>query len=189
MTGIPPGPGAVPAPGAARAADGAVVRGADVAVGLRSTSTILGFHFESIAAGAVAFEGTVPIAGKIILDALWWDIGVGAVETDPHRIQLAMATDTPGTQAAMDGEEQVFTQASSAVVSKSRLVTGSGGAGPLLVIGRELVLKGRRLVCGLFNGNAATTTDAYVGLVVHRVVGGQAGGDSGFLVGEEVRER
>lgn len=156
------------------------------AVGLRSTSTIVGLHFQSVSPSAMAFAGSAPIAGKVQLEGIIAVVDIVSAGEDPHRVQLALASDVPTTQAELDAAEQMFPRASQASDSRfSFIVSGKGGQA-FFPIGTALVLNGRRIVGGFYNGHATSPEDVYVGLILHRVTGGESAGDPGFLTGEEV---
>lgn len=157
----------------------------EAAVGLGSTSTIVGLHFQSVANAASSFAGTAPIAGKVQLEGVYISVGTGSVREDPHRFQLAIATNVPSSQAGIDAEEQVFPRSSQAVDSRFDLPVFGIVQDLFLPVTTGLVLNGRRIVCRFYCGSTATI-DAYVGLILHRVSGGGTAGDPGFLSGEEV---
>lgn len=166
---------------------GGVGRGRGEAVGWRSSSTIVGLHWESVAAGGTAFVGSAPVAGKVRLEGVLLSVDRGPVAEDPHRVQLAVATDVPGSQDELDAAEQIFPRASQAVASRFAVVLPSAVGALFVPVGGVVGLHGRRFVGGFYNGDARSI-DVYVGLVVHRVSGGAFLGRFGFLWGEAVRE-
>lgn len=157
------------------------------AVGWRSSSTIVGLHWQSVAAGSTSFVGSSPITDKVRLEGILFLIDRGPMAEDPHRIQLGVATDVPTTQAEMDAAGQVFPRGSQAVESRFSIPWAAASGAVFVPLGGVIALHGRRFVGGFYNGDSRAI-DAYVGLVVHRVSGGAFVGRFGFLWGEPVQE-
>ncbi len=158
------------------------------AVAILSSSTIVGLHWQSVAAGASGYAASAPIEGKLELEGiLITPAGIPALE-DPHRFQLAVASDLPSTQAEIDAADQLFPRASQAAASRFDLVIPWGSAGLFLPVGSVLVIAGRRIVGRWYNG-ATSTADAYIALVVHDLSGGEHTTHAAFLSGEPVQER
>lgn len=166
-----------------------VVEAGDVgAEAIISTSTIVGLHWLSIPATGNGFAGSDPIAGKVELEGIVFSVqGVPAGE-DPHRFQLAIATEVPADQAAVDAGDQLFPRASQAADSRFDVVVCWGDAGFFLPVGAIVVLDGRRFIGRWYNG-ATAAGDAYIGLVLHGVSGGTRASMAGFMEGEPVKER
>lgn len=174
-----------PAPSPLVPAGAPSLRVGEGARGLWSTSTVVGLHFQSLAAAGSGFAGTAPIAGKVQLEGLFLSIRSAAAAEDPMRLQLAIGSNVPSTQAGIDGEEQMFPRASQAADSRYDLVLVASGGGFFLPVSTVLMMNGRRIVGRWYNG-ASATDDFYVGLILHRVIGGDERGDPGFLSGEEI---
>ena len=183
LTGIS---GAAPAgPPAGMVAPTAIGSLADAAVGLRGSSTVIGLHWQSVAAGVSGFVGSLPIAGKVRLEQLYWVQAQSADPEDPHRLQIGLGSDVPTTQAELDAAEPMFPQASQLFATRYSLLMCSVRRQLVLPVSTIVKMNGRRFVAGFYNG-AAGVTDVYVALVVHRVVGGAGGGDPSFLMGEPI---
>lgn len=153
-----------------------------------STSTIVGLHWESVAAGGTGFVGTSPIAGKIELEGLLFGPQKVPAGEDPHRFRLGVATTVPGSELVLAAEVQLFPRASQAVDFPADVVVAWGDAGLFLPVSTLINMMGRRIVGRWYNG-ATVAGDAYVGIVLHEVVGGEGGPAGGFLLGEPVLER
>lgn len=167
---------------------GVEVPGGDgVALGLLSSSTFVGLHWQSVAAGGSGFAGSAPIAGKVELEGLIVGPQRVPAAEDPHRFQLGLASDVPASQAAMDAAEQLFARVSQADDSRFDLVVAWGDAGLFVPIGPVLAVNGRRIVGRWYNG-ATGAGDAWVGVTLHKVVGGAGQPDPGFLSGERVQD-
>lgn len=164
-----------------------VAGGAGVAAALLSSSTVVGLHWQSVGAGASGFAGSAPIAGKVELEGLLLGPQRVPVAEHPHRFQLGLSSEVPVSQAEMDAAEQLFPRASQAEASRFDLVVAWGDGGLFLPVGSVLAMGGRRIVGRWYNG-AAGTGDAFVGVVLHRIIGGAGMGEPGFLSGEPVRE-
>ena len=156
-------------------------------VGLRSTSTVVGLHWSSVGAGSAAFVGCAPIAGKVRLEGVLFVFDRGPLAEDPHRVQLAVASDVPSTQAEMDDGVQLFPRASQTSAGRYAMAWPAAAGALFLPVGGVVAMGGRRFVGGFYNGDSRAI-DAYVGLVVHRVSGGAIVGRFGFLFGEPVLE-
>lgn len=155
------------------------------AVAVRSSSTVVGLHWQSVAGAGSGFAGSPPIAGKVELEGILISVQKVPAAGDPHRFRLAIATEIAASQAAIDGEHQLFPYASSATDSRYDLVVAWGDAGLFFPVETVLALNGRRIVGRWYNGSAVVA-DAYLGLVLHGVIGGESLGAPGFLVGEPV---
>lgn len=165
--------------------DGAGGRG--VAAALLSSSTLVGLHWQSVGAGASGFAGSAPIAGKVELEGLLLGPQRVPVAEDPHRFQLGLLSDVPVNQGEMDAGEQLFPRVSQAEASRFDLVVAWGDAGLFLPVGSVLAMSGRRIVGRWYNGSSVAC-DAFVGVVLHRVIGGAGMGEPGFLCGESVQD-
>ena len=160
-----------------------------VAVGLRASSTIVGLHFAAVAGGGVGFAGSAPIAGKVQLEGFWWVCNTTPAAGELHELQLAIDSEVPGNQVAVDAGEQLFARASTVAGEGSTIygfVYGSGWFMPLTTV---VAMNGRRFIGRIKNLSAAAASAFYVGLVMHQVVGGALSGDPAFLSGEEVEMR
>jgi len=164
------------------------VSGEEAGIALASSSTIVGLHFQSIGALSVGFAGSAPIAGRVQLQGLWWQFNVASGNVDPHRIQMAVGSNVPTTQAELDAGEAMFPRASQVAESRFAFVFFRSDDSRFVPVGTVLALNGRRIVGGFFNGSGSTI-DAYVGLVLQRIVGGVQSGDPPFLEGEEIAQR
>ena len=160
----------------------------DVAVGLRGSSTILGVHFQSVGAATLSIGGTLPIAGKVQLEGLWLMTAASAAVLDPHRFQCTLDSEVPADQAGLDGGEQLFPGASNLSVSKNSLMYTGDVASFFVPVTTLLKMNSRRLIVGWTNGGGGAS-DAYFAFVLHRVIGGQGGGDPHLFSSEEVHRR
>lgn len=163
--------------------------GPDGAIGVRASSTVVGLHFASIGAATLGFGGSAPIAGKVQLEGIIFMAGSSAPAEDPHRFQMALASDVPASAADLDAAEQMFPRISQLVATRNFIILDLGSLSFWLPVTTVLAMNGRRLVGGFYNGHAANAMDGYVGFVMHRVYGGASSGDPAFLSGEEVEER
>ena len=157
------------------------------AVGLRGSSTVVGLHFAGVAAGGSGFAGSVPIAGKVQLEGLWMEAGLPSPVGDLHELQLAIATGVPASQAAVDAGEQLFPRGSSLGGEASTIFWCGGDAGVFVPLTTVVAMNGRRFIGRVTNRHALTGSEFYIGLVMHRVVGGSTAGDPPFLSGEEIK--
>lgn len=158
------------------------------AVAILSSSTIVGLHWQSVAPGTSGYAASAPIEGKLELEGvLIAPQGIPA-DADPHRFQLAVASDLPSTQAEIDAADQLFPRASQAIATRYCLIIPWGSAGLFLPVGSVLAPAGRRIVGRWYNG-ATSTADAYISLVVHGLSGGEHTTHAAFLSGEPVEER
>ena len=157
---------------------------------LISSSTIVGLHFSAIPSTGNGFVGSAPVPGKVELEGIVFSVqGVPAAE-DPHRFQLAIASEVPSNQEDVDAGDQLFPRASQLAESRHDIVVAWGDAGFFLPVGSIVHLNGRRFIARWFNGNVLSAGgDAYLGIVVHGVSGGTGASMAGFLEGEPVRER
>lgn len=158
------------------------------AVGLWSTSTIVGLHWESVAAAGSGFAGSSPIAGKVELEGVVFGPQKVPAGEDPHRFRFGVATSVPSTEDGLAAEVQLFPRSSQAAGSRNDVVVAWGDLGFFLPVSTLINMMGRRLVGRWYNGSTSTA-DAYVAFVLHEVVGGESGGLGGFLLGEAVTER
>ena len=158
-------------------------------VGLRASSTIVGLHFAAVAAGGGGYAGSVPIAGKVQLEGVWLVAGITVGSGELHQFQLAIATEIPASQADMDAGEQLFPRASTLAGEGSTLLFGLWGGGMVIPVTTLIAMNGRRFIGRVTNRHGATASTFYVGLVLHRVIGGSTAGDPPFLLGEEVELR
>lgn len=157
-------------------------------IALLSSSTIVGLHWQSVATVASGFAGSAPIDGKVELEGVVISVQKVPAAEDPHRFQLAVASDVPTTQAEVDAGDQLFPRASQAAGSRFDVVVAWGDAGFFLPVGTIVALNGRRFIGRWYNGSTASA-DAYIGLVLHGVYGGWRGSYASFLAGEQVVER
>lgn len=163
-------------------------KGERAAIAVLSSSTIVGLHWQSVAAAGSGFAGSAPIEGVVELEGLVFSVQKVPAGEDPHRFQIAVASDVPASQGDVDAGDQLFPRASQAVDSRFDVIVAWGDAGFFLPVGTIVGLYGRRFVGRWYNG-ATAAADAYVGLVVHGVYGGRLGGYGSFLSGEHVVER
>lgn len=153
------------------------------AVAIVSTSTVVGLHWQSVAAGADGFVASAPIEGKVELEGiLITPQGVPVLE-DPHRFQVALGSSLAVDQAGMDAGIQLFPRGSQASGSRYDLVVAWGSAGLYLPIGAGLNVNGLRFLGRWYNGGASSA-DAYLGIWLHLLVGGEPSLNTGFLSGE-----
>lgn len=158
------------------------------AIALLSTSTIVGLHWQSVGAGASGFVGSAPIDGLVELEGLVFSVQGVPVAEDPHRFQIAIASEVPSAQADVDAGDQLFPRASQAGDSRFDIVVAWGNAGFFLPVGAVVALFRRRFVARWYNGGTGTA-DAYVGLVLHGVFAGSRATYAGFGAGEFIVER
>lgn len=161
----------------------------DAAIGLRSSSTIVGLSFGTIAATATGYGGSVPIAGKVQLEGAYFVCPVLPDAGVLHYAQLGIASDVPTTQAEVDGAEQLFPRASNVVGEASTILLGGLGEDVFLPLSTVVVMNGRRFIGRATNKSTVAPGGFYVALLMHRVYGGSVAGDPAFLSGEEVIER
>lgn len=162
--------------------------GTGEAVALTGSSTIVGLHWEAVAAGGTGFVGSVPLPGKVQVTGVLLSADRGSVVEDPHRFHFAVATGVPGSLWELDGEQQVFAAGSQSSGERSGVVVCGEIASVFLPVSSVIGFHGRRLVGGFYNGNSRAV-DAYAAFVVHRVSGGALVQAFGFLWGESVRNR
>ena len=156
-----------------------------IPVALTGSSTIVGLHWQSVGSGSTSFVGSVPLPGKVQVTGVLLSVDRGSAVEDPHRFQFAVATGTPGSQAELDGSQQVFAAASQVGGQRSGVVVCAENASVFLPVSSVIGFHGRRLVAGFYNGNSRTV-DAYAAFVLHRVSGGALVSAFGFLWGERV---
>lgn len=156
-------------------------------VALRSTSTIVGMWFNSVTALGDGFSSTDPISGKVQLEGLFVSMGGSTGASLSHRLTLAIRSEQATSQNEIEVSELVFPRAGGGVIRVGRLAF-PGPAGQFFIpLNTVLAINGRRLV-GMWENGDSVVQDFYVGLVLHRVEGGESTGDPGFLSGESVRD-
>jgi len=157
------------------------------AVAFSSTSTVVGLHWASAASTAVSFAGTAPLTGNIQLEGVFFAVRSGPGLEDPHRLQLAIATNVPGNQAALDAGVQIFPRAGQTPGIESALLLTLLNGGMYFPVSTVINVDGMRIVGGFYNASGSVQ-DLYVPIVLRGVAGGDVGALPTFLQGPVVEE-
>ena len=163
-------------------------QGVGEAIVLRSSGTIMGLSFMAVSGSNWAWAGSVPIAGRVMLD---WVMIMSRLITGYMglvSLDLRVASEVPTSVMDVRAADPLFPHASTVWDYRTFLHFAAPYFAYQLPVGKLIAMEGRRLIGAVFNPTIQQA-DIHVYFGLHGVEGGEGGPGIGFLAGEWLGER